>query len=144
MSAEPSSQIALQPEISELERLNRWVVRLCEQYGLPERVAFQLDICLTELVTNIISYAYPDIRPSAEGVAVRFAVRIREVVVELEDQGIPFDPLAYVPPGLPGSLEDAQIGGRGLLLVRKYAGEMHYLRDGPVNRLRLVFPLSAP
>jgi len=141
MSVEPSVYIRLRAEISELERLHSWIVSLCEHHALPERVVFPLDVCLTELVTNIISYAYPGDRPSGAAVSVRFALHWPEVIVEIEDHGVPFDPLAYVPAALPRSLEDSQIGGRGLLLVRKFAAEMHYLRDGPLNRLRLVFPL---
>ncbi|HKT72526.1 MAG TPA: ATP-binding protein [Steroidobacteraceae bacterium] len=141
MSLEPSEHIALRAEVSELERLNRWVERLCEYHELPERVALQLDICLTEVVTNIISYAYPETTRSMSAVAVRFALRRPEVAVEIEDHGVPFDPLAYIPAQPASTLEDSQVGGHGLRLVRKFAGEMRYRRDGSLNRLRLTFAL---
>ena len=145
MSDHDPAEITLRAETLELERLNGWRTRLCERHGLPERLALQLDICLTELVTNILSYAYPGEKAVADpAVAVRCAVGAVHVVLEIEDHGVPFDPLAYVPAALPRTLEESQIGGRGLLLVRRFGGDMRYVRDGHRNRLTLTFPRSGP
>ena len=139
MSIEPPAQLALRAEMSELDRLRSWLEALCELHQLPARLAFQLDICLTELVTNVISYGYPDKQPPAQAVAVQFARNPAEVVVEILDQGVEFDPLAYVPAPQARTLEEAQIGGRGLLLVRQFAGQLHYRREPGRNRVILIF-----
>jgi serine/threonine-protein kinase RsbW len=141
VSLEPSPQIVLRAEVNELDRLSRWIASLSELHHLPARVAFQLDLCLSELVTNVISYAYPGTPRPVDAVAVRFTRRGSEVVVEIVDRGVAFDPSAYVPAPLPKSLEEGGVGGRGLRLVRQYAGALHYQRDGEFNRLELVFPL---
>jgi serine/threonine-protein kinase RsbW len=139
-SIQPSAQLALRAESSELDRLHHWIESLCELHQLPARLAFQLDLCLTELVTNVISYAYPETPAPEEAVAVQFVRNPADVVVEIVDRGVEFDPLAYVPPPQARNLEEAQIGGRGLLLVRQFAGQLHYRREQGRNRLVLIFP----
>jgi anti-sigma regulatory factor (Ser/Thr protein kinase) len=140
MHTEPSSQLTLRAQPSELGRLNSWIQGLCELHQLPERVSFQLDLCATELVTNVISYAYPQGQAPQEAVALRFERNPAEVLLELVDWGVEFDPLAYVPAPPPRTLEEASIGGRGLLLVRRLAGQLLYSREPGCNRLVLIFP----
>jgi anti-sigma regulatory factor (Ser/Thr protein kinase) len=139
MSTEPSAQLALRAEIGELTRLHHWLESLCEQHQLPERLTFQLDLCLTELVTNVISYAYPG-AATEQAVAVQFLRNPAGVVLEIVDHGVEFDPLTYTPKPQPHTLEEASPGGRGLLLVRQFAGELQYRREQGQNRLVLIFP----
>jgi anti-sigma regulatory factor (Ser/Thr protein kinase) len=140
VSAEAPSAIILRADLGELARLADWIRGLSERHELSAQVAFHLDFCLTELVTNVINYAYPGGAAPADAVAVRFLRAPTEVVLEIEDHGVAFDPLAHAPGPLPTSLEDAQVGGLGLLLVRKFAGELRYRREGERNFLRLAFP----
>lgn len=134
-------RILLQAEFAELERLTNWVAALRDELRLPQRTAHDVDLCLTELVTNIASYAYPggEIRKPVEICASRNGDRL---VLEIEDRGVPFDPGAYVLPELPKSLADAAIGGRGLRLVRHFSDEIAYCRDHGTNRVILSFSLA--
>src|SRR5262249_55921469 len=140
MSAQPSAQLTLRAEISELQRLHRWLQELCELHQLPDRLAFQLDLCLTELVTNVISYGYTGTEAPEAAVAVQFSRNPADVVVEIVDHGVEFDPLTYVPRSQPRTLDEASAGGRGLVLVRRFAGELQYRRVHGQNRLVLIFP----
>jgi anti-sigma regulatory factor (Ser/Thr protein kinase) len=130
--------------VGELERLRAWLERVCESYQLPEQISFQLDLCLTELVTNVISYAYPTgAQVPEDAVAVRLVRKAGEVSVEITDRGVEFDPVTYVPDAPARSLDDARIGGRGLLLVHKFAAQLRYRREQDRNRLTLSFPTPA-
>jgi anti-sigma regulatory factor (Ser/Thr protein kinase) len=71
---------------------------------------------------------------------VRLLRKADEVFVEITDRGIEFYPVAYVPDAPARSLDEARIGGRGLLLVRKFATQLHYRRERDCNRLTLSFP----
>jgi serine/threonine-protein kinase RsbW len=57
-----------------------------------------------------------------------------------EDDGLPFDPCSGPDPSLPRTLADAQVGGRGLLLVRRMATTLRYERT-PTHRNRLLVTL---
>ena len=104
-------------------------------WGLHPRRLMQLELAVEEAVVNICLYAYEvppgELLVSIEPGETRF-------VVELIDEGVPFDPLAVDQPDMRAGVEDRPIGGLGIFLVRRVMDEVSYLRDGTRNILRLV------
>jgi anti-sigma regulatory factor (Ser/Thr protein kinase) len=137
MATEPSAQIVLDAQFAQLPRLEHWVHSLAGQFTWPPSLVHRIDLCLTELVTNVISYGYPD-RP-AGAISVRLWAHAGQIVVRVDDDGTAFDPTAHVLPGLPASLEEATDDGRGIRLVRHFADDVHYLRAAAGNQLTLTF-----
>jgi anti-sigma regulatory factor (Ser/Thr protein kinase) len=137
MGTEPASQIVVQAKLEQLLDLEHWVERLAVESLLPPSLVHRIDLCLTELVTNLISYGYPD--GEVGTVRIRFWGQPEQIVIRIDDDGTPFDPTSYVPPGLPNSLVDATTGGRGIRLVRYFTDELHYLTGAAGNQLTLVF-----
>jgi sigma-B regulation protein RsbU (phosphoserine phosphatase) len=135
-----SARLTLRATTGELERLRSWLESLGESYQLSDQVMFRLDLCLTELVTNVINYAYPVAPAPEEAVEVRLTRNPANLLVEITDQGVGFDPVAYVPRPCAPSLEEAETGGRGLLLVRKFATQLRYRRDQECNELSFILP----
>ena len=136
MASEPSSEIVLRAELEELARLERWVAGLAAECNLPPALAHRFDLCVTELATNIIAYAFPD--GVAGTITIRFWSQPDDVVVSVDDVGMPFDPTSYALPDLPSSLADATIGGWGIRLVRQFSDELRYRRSATANHLTLV------
>jgi anti-sigma regulatory factor (Ser/Thr protein kinase) len=137
MATEPSSQIVLQAKLEQLPDLERWVTTLAADYHLPPALVHRVDLCLCEIMTNLIDYGYPD--GGVGTVSIRFWRLPEQIIVRIDDDGAPFDPTSYVPSDLPSSLEEAAIGGRGIRLVRHFADGLHHLREGSANQLTLVF-----
>ena len=61
-----------------------------------------------------------------------------EVQVLIVDDGRAFDPLDSGVVLLPDSLDDAQVGGLGLLMIRNTASRMSYERRDGHNRFALT------
>jgi anti-sigma regulatory factor (Ser/Thr protein kinase) len=137
MATEPSSQIEIQSRIEQLPDLEHWVEKLALEFLLPAPLAQRIDICLTELVSNVISYGYPN--GGLGTVRIRFWRQPEQIVIRIDDDATSFDPTSYVLPGLPSSLADATAGGRGIRLVRHFADELHHVTGGAGNQLTLVF-----
>jgi anti-sigma regulatory factor (Ser/Thr protein kinase) len=137
MPSEPSSQIVMRATLEGLADLEHWVAAQAVEFILPPPLPKRIDLCLTEHVTNIIGYAYPD---GAVGtIIISLWRRPEEIVIRVDDDGAPFDPTSYALPALPRSLADAEGGGRGIRLVRHFADELHYLRTAAGNELVLKF-----
>jgi anti-sigma regulatory factor (Ser/Thr protein kinase) len=137
MAAEPSSQIEIHARIEQLPDLEHWVEKLALEFLLPPALVRRMDLCLTELVNNVISYGYPNGGPGI--VRIRFWRQPEQVVIRIDDDAASFDPTSYVLPGLPSSLADASPGGRGIRLVRHFADELHHETAAAGNQLTLVF-----
>ena len=69
-------------------------------------------------------------------------VGAQAIVMIFEDDGLPFDPCSRPDPSLPRTLADAQVGGLGLLLVRRMATTLRYERT-PTHRNRLLVTLPS-
>jgi anti-sigma regulatory factor (Ser/Thr protein kinase) len=133
----PSSLFQMRATLEQLPQLERWVSALPSQFTLRSGLLPRIDLCLAEIVTNLICHGYPD--GEAGMVEIRLSRHADRVEICIEDDGRAFDPTAYVPPALPGSIAEAPIGGRGIRLVRHFADELRHRRDAGHNQLTLVF-----
>lgn len=110
---------------------------LIEENGLPPDIAYALELAIDELVTNAISYGYPE--GGSGKVTVEAGIESDRVVLVVRDDGIAFDPLHESPePTLEGTVEDRPIGGLGLHLVEAMMDEVAYERRDGENRLTCV------
>lgn len=121
--------------------MSNWINEWAGQHALSNHLAQRLDLCSTEVVTNVISYAYDD---NAEHPIVLRLCRQNELLnLEVEDDGKPFNPL-QVPAHAPmTSLEDARIGGWGIPIVRRFSDALDYRHADGKNCLTLSFRCDA-
>jgi phosphoserine phosphatase RsbU/P len=133
--------LTVSADASAVSAASAWVRSLGNQLQLRDGDVFRLDICVTELVTNIASYGYVNgegvielhVEPAASG-----GIRL-----EVIDSGRPFDPLSAPRPAAPDTPIQARIGGFGIQLVRSFADECHYDRRGERNVFILTIHRSA-
>jgi anti-sigma regulatory factor (Ser/Thr protein kinase) len=111
-----------------------------DDWQLAERPRYRVETVFEEIVTNVIKYGYTDDRHRV--IEVFLTRKADEVEVAVEDNGDPFDPLARPDPERPISIEDAPIGGLGIMLVRKMAGAINYERSADRNRLTVTIPMA--
>jgi serine/threonine-protein kinase RsbW len=105
-----------------------------EAWGLHPQQLLQMELAVEEAVVNICNYAY-EVPPGELFVRIHAGERF---VVELVDEGVPFDPLAIEEPDLRAAASERQIGGLGLVLVRRMMDEVAYRREGRHNVLSMV------
>ena len=98
----PPRTLRLENRLAELPRLDEWVDQMAVSLGLADRIGHDLRLALEEVVTNVITHAYRDDAPHE--IVVRATPRPDGVAIEVEDDGIAFDPLGYPPPDTTGSL----------------------------------------
>jgi serine/threonine-protein kinase RsbW len=129
-------------QVSEIRRVGEWLDAKFRQLGLPADLLFKLDLCAEEAVTNIISYGYPE--NGVHEITLRLLVSNLVVSLEIEDDGVAFNPLDAPQHFQPASLEEANIGGLGVALMRRLMDECTYARRGGRNVLKMVaiVPLS--
>lgn len=135
-AATHAAELVIGNRLEELRRASAWLDRFAETLDLPAELRYRLDVGLTEAVTNVVAYAYQD---SAEHeIRIRLQADGCGVTLEVEDDGIAFDPLQADRPPLPGGLAEAPIGGLGIHLIRSMLDECHYSREAGRNRLTMV------
>ena len=125
----------LKSDLSELETLCQQLNKLGYVTGLSEACITDVNICLDELFTNIVSYGFTD---DLEHI-IRFTINVDNNVLTLniEDEGIPFNPLEKKDPEIPADLIDVRIGGLGIHIVRKLMDDISYKRKRGKNKLTM-------
>ena len=138
---ETESRLVIPNELAALRRMSGWLEEHVRRHRAPDRVVFNFDLCANEAVANIISYAFPE--NGRHEISLRCFREHDALCLEIEDDGIPYDPLARPEHDQPGGLEDASIGGLGVDLIRSFMDECHYTRRNGHNVLRLVSQLGS-
>ncbi len=93
-------------------------------------------IVLEELITNLAKYGYQN-RPAGSA-EIAMQLDAPRLTIEFIDDGDPFDPLAAPPPDLEAPLEERDLGGLGVHIVRSLLDEVRYSRAGDRNVLQLM------
>lgn len=128
-------QLELKNELSELKALNRYLNNWSGVIGLPLYSILRINICLDELFTNLVLYGFDD---NLEHI-VKFTLNgdNQFVIINIEDDGIPFNPLEKIDPDFPENVESAKIGGLGILIIRKLMDNVSSERRQGKNMLTM-------
>lgn len=127
--------IELKNDLSELEMLTRVITQYCERSGFSSQILFALNLSLEEVVANVMSYGYLD--DTEHQIIVSISRKDGGLEIEVQDDGIEFNPLLQEPPDTNAPIEERPIGGLGIHLVRHYMDELNYRRHNGRNILSM-------
>jgi len=94
-----------------------------------------------EFLNNIISYAYNDKKEHDIDINVKLVNS--QLMVTITDDGIPFNPLSAKTPDTDLSIDEREIGGLGIHLVRKLMDKVSYQRKDNKNIVNLIKVLNS-
>ena len=116
--------IEISNRISELQKLSGIVDEFNEYHELQVKVSGALNLALDDMLSNTIRYGYED--QEEHKIRVHMSLVDAELIVEVTDDARPFNPLTVEEPETKSSLEERQIGGLGIHLVRNLMDSMEY------------------
>ena len=125
----------LKSKLSELDTLCQHLERFGESIGLSPNCIFEANLALDELFTNIITYGFNDNKEHT--IEVTISHKNNKLVLNIEDDGIPFNPTEVDMPDLECTIEECKIGGLGIHLAKNLMDEVCYQRCKEKNVLTL-------
>ncbi len=135
-------RLELRSDLSELPRLSAFVRTVGRDGGLDSDRMFALELCLEEAVANIIVHGRSE-NATDKRISVMISNEAQTLVVRIEDDGPSFDPTVVETRAVPASLEEAEVGGLGVHLVRELTSDIRYERVENRNQLTLIFAVPA-
>lgn len=135
-SVGPKLELTVANHLSENARVKEHFDTFSQHYGIPEQVRLKMNVVFDELLTNIMSYAYRDTAKHSIGIKVELSVD--RLKVSMVDDGIPFNPLGIESPDTALPLEEREIGGLGIHLVRRMMDKVTYRRRIDKNVITVV------
>ena len=125
-----------QPAVwSALGELISFIIDYAKNKGIEDQTVWELELAADEILTNIIRYAYPQEAGMIEVSCCYEA--FKGIVVEINDYGIPFSPLAYQTPECTLDIKKIRTKGFGIYIVRCLSDDIAYKRKGNMNCLTL-------
>jgi sigma-B regulation protein RsbU (phosphoserine phosphatase) len=100
----------------------------------PGRIG-DVELIVEELLTNIVRAA--DARSGEVHVSIACSLTPGEIVLTVRDDAPEFDPLARESPNLEADIAEREIGGLGILLVKRLADSCRYSREDGCNVLEI-------
>ena len=130
------AEITLEATVENIERVTDFVNAELEKLDCPQKAKLQLDIAIDELFGNIVRYAY---RPEVGPATVRISVCEDPLAVSVTfiDRGKPYDPLKNADPDTTMGLDEREIGGLGIFIVKNSMDQISYSYENGQNVLRI-------
>ncbi len=124
----PVMEMAIDADADDFRRASGWLERACLERGVPVNEIGRLDICVNEILANILAHGGE--RARSTPILLRFATQedfpAREALVTVVDAGKPFNPLDAQVTERPRTLAEAEPGGLGLSMIRGSADSLSY------------------
>lgn len=128
--------------VDSIDQIRHHIKKIAETAGLGKKPTYNLMLAADEIATNIVLYGYEKAGITGN-INVLNTKTDDELVVILEDQGIPFDPLARELPDeedLTMPLEERAIGGLGIFLTVSGIDDFSY--EYVDNQNRNIFKMK--
>jgi len=116
-----------------------YALKFAEKSGLDKMDRSRLELAIEETIVNIINYSFPETPGEIEMICEN---RNERIIIQITDNGIPFNPLEKEDPDITKPIEDREIGGLGIFLVKNIMDDVMYEYKNNCNILTLFKKIS--
>ncbi|NNG00278.1 MAG: ATP-binding protein [Desulfobacteraceae bacterium] len=135
MKHEGNISIELKNRLDDLKKLNQALEKLADKLGLAPKCKCETNLVLEELFTNIINHGFTDNSDHDIDISVR--IEGDELIIRIQDDGVPFNPMEAQEPDLSRPIDKREIGGLGIYFALHFADNIDYKRQGNKNILTI-------
>ena len=139
MSTTNTASLTIPAQVESVTQCTEFVAAYTMAAGFPLARTHELELVVEEVLVNICKYAYVDAPGEMELRCTK--TDSQHLILEFIDTGKPFNILTLPPPDLAVDLDQRQVGGLGVPLVRALVDMATYRREGNRNILRLSVQL---
>tara|TARA_B100000315_G_C14413624_1_gene512168 strand:- start:246 stop:665 length:420 start_codon:yes stop_codon:yes gene_type:complete len=123
-------------DLLEIDRAHDLLDEFSTAHQLSDGMNLKIKLSVEELLNNVISYGYTD--EDTHIIFVNITLQDSVVSIRITHDGDPFNPHdAPQPQLMNGDLQDLQIGGLGVFLVKEMMDSLDYRRDGRQNIIEI-------
>ena len=129
-------KLTIEAATDNLQQVTDFATERLEEHDCPMKVVMQMELVIEEVFVNVSSYAY---RPDVGNVTIclDFAEEPASVEITFIDSGRPYNPLEKDDPDTTLGINEREIGGLGIFLVKKNVDDIAYEYTDKQNILRI-------
>ena len=124
--------LEIEPNMQSVPRVKEFLTQQSQRLMVSDKQKNKLMIVVDEVYSNIIHYS------GAKSASIYIEKENEKLILEFCDDGIPYNPLENKEPDIHAQLQDREIGGLGIFMVRKMVESAAYEYRNHQNKLTLV------
>jgi len=132
---ENSLTCTIDADISAIPPVSLALDKTMRAHGFSEEECLDTQLAVEEAVTNVILHGYAEISGQIQ-IICHVTPHLAEV--QIRDSAAPFNPLTIPEPDITQEIEERQIGGLGVFLIRRVMDEVIYRYEDGHNILVLI------
>jgi len=129
-------RLLIRNDVKELSRISDFLEKLWDDWKLPPKLIYSINLVLEEAISNIIFYAFDD--ELVHLIGLEFRREGDQMSMILIDGGKPFNPILTEDPDTKLSVEDRPIGGLGIYLIKQFMDNVYYQRLNEKNQFTMI------
>ena len=128
--------ICVVPDTDSASAVGAFADSLSSKLEILPKIANKINIVFDEIYANIVNYS------KATLATVSYSIQDKKLCLTFTDNGVPYNPLEAQEPDITLSVEEREIGGLGIFMVKKMTESMDYEYSDGKNILTLVIALN--
>jgi len=131
-----SATIRIRNSLDELPKVAEGLANFVNETEISTDVLRAFNVVFDELLSNVISYGFRD--DDEHFIEIKLELTGKRLTVTIIDDGVPFNPLSRAIPDTSLGIEEREVGGLGIHIVRNLVDEIRYQRNINRNVLTLI------
>ena len=129
--------LEIQPDAKAVSRVKEFLTQQAQRLMISDKQRKTLMVAADEIYSNIVRYS------GAKTVRIFIGKEDEKLIAVFSDDGVPYNPLMNEEPDIHAALQDRDIGGLGIFMVRKMTESVEYEYRDHMNRLKLTMKQDA-
>lgn len=131
----PLKKLNVKAKIENYELCAAFIEEQLEEKGLDRKSIIKVITACEEIIVNVMNYAYSDSEGDLE---ITFDEGDDFIIITFIDNGTPFNPFDRPDVDVSLSLDEREVGGLGILMVKNMMDDVHYEYKDKQNRLTIM------
>jgi len=130
------AKVAIVNKVSDIYIALERFEEFAKEHQLSTKITMQIDVVFDELLANIINYGYTDKKEHVIDIEIRY--NGEKVIIIFSDDGMSFNPFERTAPDTELSLDEREMGGLGIHIVKKKMDDYSYKRTVGKNIISIT------
>ena len=129
-------KLTIDATVENLAQVTEYITSSLEEKDCSIKIIMQMELVIEEIFVNVASYAY---RPNVGPVTICKEIEDAPQAIKITfiDGGVEYNPLEHKDPDINADIEERDVGGLGIFLVKKNVDDISYERKDGKNILTL-------
>ncbi len=125
----------LNGEKDSVDKIESICSQISEEWNIDDDLVFKLNLILEELIANTVFYGFS--QNADKYINIRLQIKEDVISMKISDNAAPFNPIAIDSKPKDVNLENKEIGGLGIHLVKSMSSKIEYNYNNGENILLL-------